>query len=239
MRGMSRRRHQANASQTPSASSAVPIPTIASKERWSRVLAGGRSLAGIESRPVTLVPVLKPTRKESRPGMRDRPLHPVRACRCRRRTRSGGRRLRSMHSKPANLAGWWWATARAASVADEELDRGGDQRDRQRDQQPQPVQPVAPPAQHPDRIDRGDQEAGDHVGGEDHVRHLVAPGAGLKSTLRGSVSTTLAARAEREALRLVHPGVGGDHREGAADPRRRPSACPDQKCAQPLSRLQP
>ena len=102
-------------------------------------------------------------------------------------------------------------------VADEDLDRGDDAGDRQRDQQPEPVQAVAPPAQHPDRVDRGDEEAGDHVGGEDHVRHLVGQ-AGLKSTLQRLGVDHLAGGVEGEALRLVHPGVGGDHREGAADP---------------------
>ncbi len=62
VRGMSRRRHQTKASQAARPSSALPIPTIASKERWSRVLAGGRSSGGMSSSPVTSVSALKPTR---------------------------------------------------------------------------------------------------------------------------------------------------------------------------------
>src|SRR4029450_7852855 len=99
-----------------------------------------------------------------------------------------------MHSMPANLAGWWSATSRAAvsptkswiGVAIQAIGSGVKQTSpgrrwrhpgsRQRDQQAEPVQAVAPTAQHPDRVDRGDEEADDHVGGEDHVRHLVVPG---------------------------------------------------------------
>ena len=39
----------------------------------------------------------------------------------------------------------------------------------------------------------------------------------LKITSSGSTSTTLPAEFEREARRLVHPRVGGDHRDAAAD----------------------
>ena len=79
---------------------------------------------------------------------------------------------------PANLAGWWSATARAAVSPTKSWIGVAMQADRQRDQQPEPVQAVAPPVQHPDRVDRGDEEADDHVGGEDHVRHLVAQSPG-------------------------------------------------------------
>ena len=58
-------------------------------------------------------------------------------------------------------------------VADGELDRRDDRGDRERDQQPEAVVAVPPPTQHPDRVDRRDEEAGDQVGGEDHVRDLV------------------------------------------------------------------
>src|SRR3954451_18856411 len=75
--GMSRFRHQTNASQAPSAMSAVQIPIIVSKAQCSIVLAGGRSSFGTESRPVTLVSVLHPTRNESKPGMPIPPLTPL------------------------------------------------------------------------------------------------------------------------------------------------------------------
>ncbi len=102
-------------------------------------------------------------------------------------------------------------------VADQELERGGDAGDRQRDDQAEPVEAVAAPFQHPDRVDRCDQEADHHVGGEDHVRHLVGRRV-VEEDLDRFHFGDLARRVEAEALRLVHPGVGRDHREGAADP---------------------
>ena len=50
------------------------MPTIASKDRCSSVGAGGSSSSGIRSRPVTTVPVEKPTRNESRSGILIAPL---------------------------------------------------------------------------------------------------------------------------------------------------------------------
>ena len=92
----------------------MPIPTIASKARWSSVLAGGSSSSGMSSRPVTTVSVLKPTSNESRPGIpipyltpssvQIPPIYSV---------WSGP--VSSMHSKAANFAGWWSATPRAAT----------------------------------------------------------------------------------------------------------------------------
>jgi hypothetical protein len=73
---MSRLRHQAIASQSPSAISAVQMPTMVSNAQWSIVFAGGRSSGGTVSRPVTWVSVLQPTRKESKPGMPMPPLTP-------------------------------------------------------------------------------------------------------------------------------------------------------------------
>ena len=109
------------------------------------------------------------------------------------------------------------------------------QRDRQRDQHPEAVQAVAPAAQHADRVDRGDEEAGDHVGGEDHVRDLVA-GRRVEQDLQRLGVDHLAGGVEGEALRLVHPGVGGDHREGAADAgdHHRHARPPVRPAAQPL-----
>ena len=67
--GMSRRRHHAMPNHSPSPISTVQIPTIASKAQCSSVFAGGRSSGGTVSSPVTSVSVLKPTRKESSPGI--------------------------------------------------------------------------------------------------------------------------------------------------------------------------
>ncbi len=67
--GGSRRRHIDQPNQAPSASSAVPIPTMPSKARCSSVFAGGCSSSGMSLSPVTTVSVLKPTSSESRPGI--------------------------------------------------------------------------------------------------------------------------------------------------------------------------
>ena len=102
-------------------------------------------------------------------------------------------------------------------VADRELDRRQDAADRERDQQAEAVMAVAAPPQHPDRVDRGDQEAGDQVGGQDHVGDLVGD-RGVEDHLERVDVGDGAVGAQREALGLVHPGVDGDHREGAPDP---------------------
>ena len=63
------------------------------------------------------------------------------------------------------------ATRARRGVADEELDRGRDRGDGEGDEQPEPVVAVRAAAQHADRVDRGEQEAGDHVGGQEHVEN--------------------------------------------------------------------
>ena len=73
---MSRLRHHAIASHSPSAISAVQMPTIVSNAQCSIVLSGGRSSGGTESSPVTWVSVLQPTRNESKPGMPMPPFTP-------------------------------------------------------------------------------------------------------------------------------------------------------------------
>ena len=82
------------------------------------------------------------------------------------------------HSIAANLIGWSSAIARAAVSPTANWIGVAIARDRQRDQQAEAVVAVAPPAQHADRVDRRDQEAGDEVGREDHVRDLVGDRAG-------------------------------------------------------------
>ena len=74
--GMSRRLHQTNPNQAPRPINTVQIPTIVSKLQCSIVFAGGRSLGGTESSPVTCVLLLQPTRNESKPGMPIPPLTP-------------------------------------------------------------------------------------------------------------------------------------------------------------------
>src|SRR5436190_17427751 len=77
VRGMSRLRHQTDPNHAPSAIRIVQIPTIVSKAQCSIVFEGGLSLGGTESRPVTCVLVLKPTRNESKPAIPIPPLTPL------------------------------------------------------------------------------------------------------------------------------------------------------------------
>ena len=102
-------------------------------------------------------------------------------------------------------------------VAHRELDRRRDRRHRQRDQEAEAMVAVAPPAQHPHRVHRGDEEACNQVGRQDHVRNLVRHRR-VEDHLHRIDVRDLAGRVERVALRLVHPRVHGDHREGAAEP---------------------
>ena len=142
------------------------------RHQCSIVLAGGRSSGGTESSPVTCVLVLQPTRNESKPGIPIPPLTPldvqlpkmysvtsVEVC------------LDALHRR--ELDRLVLGDRARGRVADRELDRRGDARDRQRDQQPEPMDAVTPAAQHPDGVDRGDEEPGDQVRREDHVRNLV------------------------------------------------------------------
>src|SRR3954453_7402815 len=183
---MSRLRHQAIPSQSPRPISIVQIPTMVSKAQCSIVFAGGRSFAGTESRPVTCVLVLQPTRNESSPGMPIPPLTPFEVQRPKMYSVTSVE-VCWTHSIAANLTGWSLAIARAAesptanwigrAVAAPGGGRSraprGDGRHGERDQQAHAVVAVASAAEHPYRIHRRHQEAGDEVRGQDHVRNLV------------------------------------------------------------------
>ena len=212
---MSRRRHQAKASQAPSRSSARADADHRVEGEVQQGL-GRRPFVDRDlPRPVDLVSALKPTRNESRSGIAIPPLTPsLVQMPPTYSVWSGAGLLDALHA--GELGRLVVGDFARRGVADEELDRRGDAGDRQRDQQAEPVQAVAPPLQHPDRVDRGDEEAGHHVGGEDHVRDLVARRR-VEEDLSGLDVDDLAGGVEGEALRLVHPGVGGDHGEGAAD----------------------
>ena len=171
--------------------------------------------------PMTFVSVLKPTSHESRPGIPIPPLMPSYVQRPQMYSVTWVW-VSCTHSIAANLIGWSLAIARAAVSPTAELDRRRDAGDRERDQQSEPVMAVAPPAQHADGVDGGDQEAGDHVRGENHVRNLVGHRR-VEDHLEGLHVGDLPAR-ERVALRLVHPRVDGDHRERAPEPRERDRA---------------
>ncbi len=102
-------------------------------------------------------------------------------------------------------------------VTDRELDRRRDAGDRQRDQQPEAMEAVAPAAQHPDGVDRRDQEPGDEIRRQDHVRDLVGDRR-VEDHLPRVDGGDLAGR-RREPLRLVHPRVHRHDRIGAAEAR--------------------
>ena len=78
------------------------------------MLAGGRSSGGMSFSPVTTVSVLKPTSQESRPGMPIAPFTPSSVQMPPTYSVWFGP-VSWMHSKAANLAGWWSATSRAAT----------------------------------------------------------------------------------------------------------------------------
>ena len=102
-------------------------------------------------------------------------------------------------------------------VADHELDRRCDAGDRERDQEAESVDAVTTAAQHPDRVDRRHDEPGDQVRRQDHVGHFVGH-RGVEDHLE-RLHRSDVARRRREALRLVHPRVHGDDREGTPETR--------------------
>ena len=108
------------------------------------------------------------------------------------------------HSIAANLIGWSFGDRARGRVADRELDRRRDAGDRQRDQQPQAMDAVAPAAQHPDRVDRGDEEPGDEIRRQDHVRNLVRH-RGVEDHLRhGSTDVTSPVVGENPCGWFIH-----------------------------------
>src|SRR3954449_13479609 len=82
------------------------------------------------------------------------------------------------------------------------------------------MQPVGAAAQQPDGVDPGHGEAGDHVGRQQHVDRLVPEGAVEEHAHGSDVDDPPVAQGE--AGGLVHPAVGGDDRQRAAEARRRP-----------------
>ena len=79
------------------------------------------------------------------------------------------------------------------------------------------MQAVTPAPQHPDRVDRRDEEPGHEIGRQDHVRNLVGHRRvedHLPRLDRGDV-----ARCRREPLWLVHPRVHRHDRERAPEAR--------------------
>ena len=138
--------------------------------------AGGRSSGGTESSPDDRAcPCSRPTRNEARPGISIPPLTPSGGAapeEVLRHVRRG--LLHALHR--GELDRLVLGDRPRRGVADRELDRRGDAGDGERDQKPEAVVAVAPAAQHPHGVDRGDEEPGDEVRREDHVRDLVRHG---------------------------------------------------------------
>ena len=102
-------------------------------------------------------------------------------------------------------------------VADDQLHRREDRRDRERDQEPEAVVAVVAAPQHADRVDAGDEEARSEIGSDDHVGEL--PREGRREDRRPDVDVLgKPVGSECEALRGVQPRVGGDD-AGSAEHR--------------------
>ena len=170
---MSRFRHQEIPSQIPRKIIPVPIPTIASKDEVQERVRRRPLVVRHRVEPDHLGVGAPADQERVEPGDADPELDPV------------------VGADPADVLGHVAVGLLDAlhrreldrlvigdlargRVADEELDRRQDRGDSERDQQPEAVVAVAAPAQHADRVHRGDQEGGDQVGREDHVRDLVA-----------------------------------------------------------------
>ena len=100
------------------------------------------------------------------------------------------------------------------AIAHQHLQRHRERRDGERDEEAEAVQAIAAALEHPDRVDRRDQKAGDDQGREDEVTSSCGS-AGLKIAATGIDRGHLPGGVELEAARRVHPGVRGDDGEGA------------------------
>ena len=100
------------------------------------------------------------------------------------------------------------------AVTHHHLQRHREGRDGERDQEAEAVQAIAAALEHPDRVDRRDDEAGAEQGREDEVSQLVRQRR-IEDRRPGIDLGHLPGRVEAKAARRVHPGVGGDDREGA------------------------
>ena len=78
-----------------------------------------------------------------------------------------------MSSIAANFAGWSSNTARAATSPTTTWTGAAIAATTNGISEPQPDVAIGMAAQEADRVDRGEQEARDQVGGQEHVRDLV------------------------------------------------------------------
>ncbi len=191
-----------------------------SQARWTTFTCAsvGRSSAGTVSRPWTTValPVLGSDSHEASPGMGMPPVTSPSALRWPSRISGTSLLVVRHHLDGGELGGLVGVDPAGQPVADAHLHRGGDRRHREADDEPEAVVPVPPSPQHRRRVDRGDQEAADEVGRDDHVRRHERHRVVEDHADRVDVDD-LAGGVERDAFGRVHPGVGRHHRDAPED----------------------
>ena len=104
----------------------------------------------------------------------------------------------------------------AGEMADERLAQRGDRRERERDQEAEAMVFVAATTQHPDGVDRGDDEADEHERADPHVRELEVRRL-VEHRRQWPHVRHRAVRGKCEPGRCVHPGVYSDDAVGADD----------------------
>jgi hypothetical protein len=104
----------------------------------------------------------------------------------------------------------------ADPVARNDLHRSGQRGDGQRHDERDALVPPAPAPQPRNGVDRGGQEAGDDVAGEVHVDGL-GPDVLVSEQRLEWADIGDPAGLEREAARVVHPGVHRDHHQRAGE----------------------
>ena len=178
------------------------------------MVAGGRSRGGTAFRPTIFVSARNPVRSDARSGIGMPPVGtPSFMC---PPSRSGTWvAVSATISIAANLTGCSLHDLAHRAVAHHHLQRHRERRDGERDQEAEAVEAIAASLQHPDRVDRRDDEAGARAGRRAGSEPARAGSAGLKIAAQGWTSVDLAGRVEAEAARRVHPGVRGDDRERA------------------------
>ena len=124
------------------------------------------------------------------------------------------------------------------AVACHHLHRHREGGHRERDQEAEAVEAIAPPPQHPDRVDRRDDEAGAQQGGEQEVNQLV-PERGVEDHGRRGARRSACRRASRRKPRGVFIQELAAMIENAPTNANSGSGRPRRKCVCGLSRSQP
>src|ERR1700678_182987 len=103
----------------------------------------------------------------------------------------------------------------SCGVADEDLERGQYRCWDEGDREAAEVVTVSPAAQDTNRVHPSDRKTAHHVGGQDHVGHLIDIRV-VEEDLPGIDGDDLAPHFA-EPARLVHPRVDSDYRKGPDD----------------------